>query len=88
MKKVLPILLIAVFLVSCSGQSQALSDSAMATKVAAILTAPATATSSVPTATQYTPGHCYPTADRHGSSHFRSYYPGNQLYRRESYGNR
>jgi hypothetical protein len=53
MKKVLPFILITVLLAGCglSGQSQALSDSAMATKVAAILTAPATTTSSVPTAT-------------------------------------
>ena len=51
MKKVLPILLIIVFLVGCS-PTQALSDSAMATKVAAILTAPVTATSTAPAATE------------------------------------
>ncbi|MDR3577510.1 MAG: hypothetical protein P4L50_26910 [Anaerolineaceae bacterium] len=50
MKKVLPILMIIVFLVGCS-PSQAVSDSAMATKVAAILTAPVTATVPLPTAT-------------------------------------
>ena len=43
MKKVLPFILIVVFLVSCA-PSQPLSDTAMQTKVAAILTAPVTAT--------------------------------------------
>ncbi len=50
MKKILPIFLIIVFLVGCS-TTQAVSDSAMATKVAAILTAPVTATVPAPTAT-------------------------------------
>ncbi|HMD87543.1 MAG TPA: hypothetical protein VKF38_00140 [Anaerolineaceae bacterium] len=44
MKKVLPILMLIVFLVGCTS-TQTLSDSAMQTKVAAILTAPVTATS-------------------------------------------